>query len=76
MDRKTITGEICRICGWDNAYLGYEIDTETNKVIYRLCTYQRGVGGTNRIFGTYSNAVKALEDFQKMLQKEAKPCNY
>lgn len=67
MDRKTITGELVRVCGWDNAILTYEIDTETNRVTYRLSTYQRGVGGANRIYSTYANAVKALEDFEKML---------
>ena len=66
-DNRTITGELCRVCGWDNAMLSYEIDTETNRVTYHLRTYQRGVGGTNRIFSTYANAVKALDDFEKML---------
>lgn len=67
MNGKTITGELTRICGWDNAMLTYEIDTETNRVTYRLRTYQRGVGGTERLFSTYANAVSALEDFEKML---------
>lgn len=78
MDRKTITGELVRVCGWDNAMLTYEIDTETNRVIYRLRTYQRGVGGTDRIFSTYANAVAALECFEKMLQRRKEnqpPCN-
>jgi len=66
-DNRTITGELCRVCGWDNAMLSYEIDTETNRVTYHLRTYQGGVGGTNRIFSTYANAVKALDDFEKML---------
>ena len=67
MDRKKLTVEISRLCGWDNAMLTAEIDTDTNAVTYRLRTYQRGVGATERTFGTYANAVKAIDDFGKML---------
>ena len=67
MDRKKLTVEISRLCGWDNAMLTAEIDTDTNAVTYRLRTYQRGVGATERTFGTYANAVKAFDDFGKML---------
>ena len=66
MDRKKITVEIERRCGCDNAILTAEIDTDTNAVTYRLHTYQRGVGATERTFGTYSNAVKEFDDFGKM----------
>ena len=61
MDRKKLTVEISRLCGLDNAALTAEIDTATNDVIYRLQTYQRGVGATHRTFGTYANAVMAFE---------------
>ena len=44
-----------------------EFDTDTNAVTYRLHTYQRGVGATERTFGTYANAVRAFDDFSKML---------
>ena len=67
MDRKKLTVEIARRCGLDNAILNAEIDTETNDVTYRLQTYQRGVGATERTFGTYANAVRAFDDFGKML---------
>ena len=67
MNRKKLTVEISRLCGWDNAMLTVEIDTDTNAVTYRLRTYQRGVGATERTFGTYANAVKAFDDFGKML---------
>ena len=66
MNRKELTVEISRRCGWDNAILTAEIDTDTNAVAYRLHTYQRGVGATERTFGTYANAVKAFDDFGKM----------
>lgn len=67
MDMRKLTVEIARICGWDNAILTAEIDTYTNDVTYRLQTYQRGVGATERTFGTYANAVRAFDDFGKML---------
>lgn len=67
MNRKTLTVEVSRICGWDNAMLTAEIDTDTNAVTYRLRTYQRGVGATERLFGTYANAVEAMNNFRKML---------
>lgn len=67
MDRKTISIELSLICGWDNAMLTAEIDTDTNAVTYRLHTYQRGVGASEQLFGTFSNAVKAFDDFGKML---------
>ena len=66
MDRKKITGELARICGWDNAYLGYEIDTATNKVTYTLRTYQRGVGAHEQTFDTYAEAKESLDNFCKM----------
>ncbi len=67
MNRKTLTVEVSRICGWDNAMLTAEIDTDTNAVTYRLHTYQRGVGASEQLFGTFSNAVNAMENFRKML---------
>ena len=67
MNGKKITIEISRRCGWDNAMLTAEIDTDTSAVTYRLHTYQRGVGATERTFGTYANAAKAFDDFCKML---------
>ena len=67
MNGKKLTVEISRHCGWDNAMLTAEIDTDTNAVTYRLHTYQRGVGATERTFGTYANAVRAFDDFGKML---------
>lgn len=67
MDRKKLTVEIARRCGLDNAILTAEIETATNDVTYRLQTYQRGVGATERTFGTYANAVRAFDDFGKML---------
>ncbi len=67
MNGKKLTVEISRRCGWDNAMLTAEIDTDTNAVTYRLHTYQRGVGATERTFGTYANAVRAFDDFGKML---------
>lgn len=67
MDRKKLTVEISRICGCDNAMLTAEIDTATNAVTYWLHTYQRGVGATERKFGTYAYAVMAFDDFGKML---------
>jgi len=67
MDRKKLIIEVSRICGWDNAMLTAEIDTDTNAVIYRLNTYQRGVGAYEQLFGTYSNAVEAMDNFRKML---------
>ena len=39
----------------------------TNAVTYRLHTYQRGVGASEQLFGTFSNAVNAMENFRKML---------
>ena len=63
MDRNKLTVEISRHCGLDNAVLTAEIDTATNAVIYRLQTYQRGVGATERTFDTYADAVMAFEDF-------------
>lgn len=68
MNGNIITGELSRICGWDNAIFGYEINTKTNKVTYTLRTYQRGVGATNREFDTYAAAVVAFDDFHKMLK--------
>jgi hypothetical protein len=67
MNGKKLTVEISRHCGWDNAMLTAEIDTDTNAVTYRLSTYQRGVGATERLFGTYANAVEAFDNFGKML---------
>ena len=67
MNGKKITAEISRRCGWDNAMLTAEIDTDTNAVTYRLRTYQRGVGAHEQLFGTYSNAVEAMNNFRKML---------
>ena len=67
MNRKTLTVEVSRICGWDNAILTAEIDTDTNAVTYRLRTYQRGVGAHEQLFGTYANAVEAMDNFRKML---------
>ena len=67
MDRKKLTVEIARRCGLDNAILTAEIETATNDVTYRLQTYQRSVGATERTFGTYANAVRAFDDFGKML---------
>lgn len=70
MNEKKLTVEITRCCcGWDNATLTAEIDTDTNAVTYRLHTYQRGVGATERTFVTYANAVKAYDDFGKMPQE-------
>lgn len=66
-DRKTISIELMRVCGWDNASLTCEVNTETNAVIYRLRTYQRGVGASEQLFSTYANAVEALSNFKKML---------
>lgn len=71
MARKMIYGECSRICGWDNAILGYEIDTETNKVTYTLRTYQRGVGATSREFDTYAEAYEAYDNFGEMLNARA-----
>ena len=67
MDRKKLIIEVSRICGWDNATPTAEIDTDTNAVTYRLHTYQRGVGASEQLFGTYSNAVEAMNNFRKML---------
>ena len=67
MNGKKITVEISRRCGWDNAMLTAEIDTDTNAVTYRLHTYQRGVGATEKLFSTYANAVEAFDNFGKML---------
>lgn len=67
MDMKKLIIEVSRICGWDNAMLTAEIDTDTNAVTYRLHTYQRGVGASEQLFGTYSNAVEAMNNFRKML---------
>ena len=67
MNGKKLTVEISRLCGWDNAMLTAEIDTDTNAVTYRLHTYQRGVGATEQLFGTYANAVVAFDNFGKML---------
>lgn len=67
MGMRKLTVEIARICGWDNAILTAEIETATNDVTYRLQTYQRGVGATERTFGTYEYAVRAFDDFVKML---------
>ena len=67
MNGKKLTVEISRLCGWDNAMLTAEIDTDTNAVTYRLHTYQRGVGASEKLFSTYANAVKAFDDFGKML---------
>ena len=67
MDMKKLIIEVSRICGWDNAMLTAEIDTDTNAVTYRLHTYQRGVGASEQLFGTFSNAVEAMNNFRKML---------
>ena len=67
MDMTKLIIEVSRICGWDNAMLTAEIDTDTNAVTYRLHTYQRGVGASEQLFGTFSNAVNAMENFRKML---------
>ncbi len=67
MNGRKLIIEVSRICGWDNAMLTAEIDTDTNAVTYRLHTYQRGVGASEQLFGTFSNAVNAMENFRKML---------
>lgn len=67
MNGRKLIIEASRICGWDNAMLTAEIDTDTNAVTYRLNTYQRGVGASEQLFGTFSNAVNALDNFRKML---------
>ena len=67
MNGRKLIIEVSRICGWDNAMLTAEIDTDTNAVTYRLHTYQRGVGATEQLFGTYANAVEAFDNFGKML---------
>ncbi len=67
MNGRKLIIEVSRICGWDNAMLTAEIDTDTNAVTYRLNTYQRGVGASEQLFGTFSNAVNALDNFRKML---------
>lgn len=67
MNGKKLTVEISRRCGWDNAMLTAEIDTDTNAVTYRLHTYQRGVGATEKLFSIYANAVEAFDNFGKML---------
>ena len=69
MDRKKLTIEIARRCGYDNAILTAEIDTATNYVTYRLHTYQLGVGATCRTFDTYANAVMAFEEFCNTLNR-------
>lgn len=70
MNEKKLKVEITRCCcGWDNATLTAEIDTDTNAVTYLLRTYQRGVGATERTFDTYASAVKAYDDFGKMPQE-------
>ena len=69
MDRRKLTVEIARRCGCDNAMLKAEIDTATNYVTYRLQTYQRGVGATERTFDTYANAVMVFEDFCNTLNR-------
>lgn len=69
MDRKKLTVEISRVCGLDNAILTAEIDTATNAVTYRLHTYQRDVGATERTFGTYAYAVMAFDDFCNTLNR-------
>ena len=69
MDRKKLTIEIARHCGLDNAALTAEIDTATNAVIYRLHTYQRGVGVTCQTFDTYANAVMVFDDFCKTINR-------
>ena len=69
MDRRKLTVEISRICGWDNAVLTAEIDTATSAVIDRLHTYQRDVGATCRTFDTYANAVMVFEDFCNTLNR-------
>ena len=63
MDRNKLTVEISRHCGSDNAMLTAESETATNYVTYRLQTYQRGVGATERTFDTYANAVMVFEEF-------------
>lgn len=67
MNGKKLTVEISRHCGWDNAMLTAEIDTDTNAVTYRLRTYQRGVGATEKLFSTYANAVEVFDNFGKMI---------
>ena len=67
MNGRKLVIELTRICGWDNAMLTCEVNTETNAVVYRLHTYQRGVGASEQLFSTYANAVEALENFNKML---------
>jgi len=67
MNGRKLIIEVSRICGWDNAMLTAEIDTDTNAVTYRLHTYQRGVGASEQLFGTFSNAVNAINNFNKML---------
>lgn len=67
MNGRKLIIEVSRICGWDNAMLTAEIDTDTNAVTYRLNTYQRGVGASEQLFGTFSNAVNALDNFRKTL---------
>ena len=69
MDRKKLTVEIARHCGLDNATLMAEIDTVTNAVTYRLHTYQRGVGATDRTFDTYANALMVFDDFFNTLNR-------
>lgn len=65
MNGRKLTVEIARRCGLDNAMLTAEIDTATNAVTYRLRTYQRGVGATERTFDTYADAVNAFDGFGK-----------
>lgn len=55
MDSKKISGEIARICGWDNALFGYTIYTAINKVEYYVDSYIRGRRELNT-FADYATA--------------------
>ena len=57
-----ICGEICRCCGWSNAVFDYEIDTETNKVCYRVdCYIHGGACSWERFFDDYAEAAQEFE---------------
>lgn len=55
MDREKMSGEIARLCGWDNALFGYTIHTATNKVEYYVDSF---IGGKRELntFADYATA--------------------
>lgn len=66
-ERKELRGELCRICGWDNAMFDYTIDTATNRVTYHLDAV---IGGKaqSATFQDYATASAAFDALDRQIK--------